>query len=200
MRKLLAILLAFTMIFSLVGCGKENIESDIDDFDDFTYTEEDENIESEVETSQNSPTDSIPTNNNSSGSTNNNSSGSTTIIEKNLSIKEGNKPLEASINLKGKKITYGYLSMADDVKRCIKAFEKKYGCEVELVKIDFGQFTQQVASYIATGKDMDIVNFYGYDYPNNIIANLLEPLQDGFTTADIYNPSKPADGGIDFER
>ena len=90
--------------------------------------------------------------------------------------------------------------MTDEVTRHVKAFEKKYGCTLEPVYIEFDQFTQQVSARIASGKALDIVGLHGSNFPSAVIANLFAPLQSGFTTADILDESDIEAGGIDYER
>ena len=195
MKRFLAFFLTGALIFTMSACGDKQSDSP-DDFDDFSVVDSTEEPQANAsnDSKQETTSSKNPTGNSGTSSSGNDK------IENDLTIKDDKTPLESKVNFKGKTFYFGTGTMTDEVTRHVKAFEKKYGCTLEPVYIEFDQFTQQVSARIASGKALDIVGLHGSNFPSAVIANLFAPLQSGFTTADILNESNIDAGGIDYER
>ena len=139
-----------------------------------------------------------------SNTSSNTSSGSSTdkgTIKRDIKIKEGKTPIEQGLDFGGKTFIMAIpYTPSDAVKAKIAAFESKYNLKINLKIFSFNSYSNQVAALMNSGTSVDIGNMHGSMFPNAVIANLYEPLDDIITTADLCNTSNPDAGGIDIEK
>lgn len=200
----LALLMAGMLMLSVVACGKSET---LDDFSIYSEDEVSVSAESEVggegtgEVSGDSgkKTTTAKNQKKKTTTTTKKKSGDSGAIQKDVQIEKGTKAMDEGLNFGGKTFVMG-INPTDEYKRAVKAFEKKFNCKITYDGVDFDQFIPQISARVASGKQMDISVLHGSKFPAAVIANLYEPLQSGFTTADYYNASNPKAGGIDIDR
>lgn len=188
MKRWLTMLMCCVLLLSLAACGGKGTVSEPDDFNDFSIAESDPELSSSTSQGDKGTKPGNTTTTRGSGS-----------VKNDVSIADGDAKLEDTLDLKGKTV-YISCGISDETTRIKKAFEKKYGCTVEMLSLDFDKILQQIAARNASGDPLDVFNLHGSKFPTAAISNLLEPLQKGLTTADYYNAANKAAGGIDMER
>lgn len=111
---------------------------------------------------------------------------------------EGTVPLEQGLTFGGKTYRYAYrgVSMSDREAARIAEFEKTYHVKLEVYCYPADEYLAGTLSAMMSGKPYDILRFSGQDYPTSIVMNLMTPLEDYITTADLYDEKAPEKGGF----
>lgn len=119
-----------------------------------------------------------------------------------IKIASGTKKMDDGLDFGGKTITFLIWNEVydDSWKPMLEAYEKQFKCKVEVSTTGFSGYLQSLSTAISSGKPYDIVRMHGSLYPRSVITNLLEPLESGFTTADLTKSNNPQAGGIDLEK
>ncbi len=117
-----------------------------------------------------------------------------------ITIKEGTTPLEKGMNFGGETFTYAYYgaTVSDGNKERIANFEKKYNCKVDARGLAGSEYSAGLASQLAASEPYDLVFLYGTDYPSQITANVMMPLNDYITTADLWTEKSVTEGGFSY--
>ena len=197
-KQIISIIMAFAILGTMCSCKKlVAVETSSDYY---------------VSVAGQSNTNSTDSNGQTSGATSGVTSGVTSsttsgtakpngTINKDFSVKEGKTPIEQGLNFGGKTFIMAIpYTPSDAVKAKIAAFEKKYNLKINLKIFSFNSYSNQVAALMNSGTSVDVGNMHGSMFPNAVIANLYEPLDDIITTADLCNTSNPDAGGIDLEK
>ncbi len=79
--------------------------------------------------------------------------------------------------------------------RMVDSFNAEHDANIEIV-VDTGSIYETLATAIASGTPYDIVCTYDKRFPNIAIKNLLEPLENYYTDVDLYDSTRPKNGGI----
>ena len=132
------------------------------------------------------------------GSTSGSGGSSGKQIKNDIEIKSGNTPAENGLNLNGKTILW--VSPWEVDSKYYTQFQNKYNCKIDKRILSFNTYAQQVASLVASGNKIDIGYIYGGQFPQIVVKNLWQPLQNSITTADLSDNSNPDKGGIDIEK
>ena len=211
-NSLLVLLLCACFLFT-AACSK-NPSSDVDSgfTSDTAFTESeitDSQLEDQADDTTNSSTSTTTSNKSSQAA----STGSTASepgrtnsangkVLKDIKIASGTKKMDSGLNFGGKKLTMLIWSEVydDSMKQMIAAYEKQFNCTVDVSTTPFSNYLTAISNSITNGKPYDIVRMHGSLYPRSIISNLLEPMESGFTTADLVKSGNTAAGGIDLEK
>lgn len=110
----------------------------------------------------------------------------------------GKTPLEQGLTFGGETYKYAYrgLSMSDKEAARIAEFEKTYHVKLEVYHLSVDSYWAGMAAAMMSGRPYDIVRFSGQAFPTPITHNLMAPLDDYITTADMYNEKAPEKGGF----
>lgn len=129
------------------------------------------------------------------------SSGSSAVMD-DIQVASGTKSMEDGLNFGGKTVTFLIWSEVydDSWAPMITAYESKFNCKVSVSTSGFADYLTALSTAISSGKPYDIVRMQGSLYPRSVITNLLEPMESGFTTADLTKSGNPQAGGIDLEK
>lgn len=111
---------------------------------------------------------------------------------------EGTVPLEQGLDFGGKTYRYAYrgTSMKDKDAALIADFEKTYHVKLEVFCCATDSYWAGASAARMSGRPYDIVRFSEQDYPTPIVMNLMVPLEDYITTADLYDKKAPEKGGF----
>lgn len=126
------------------------------------------------------------------------STGNNTIGEA-ITIKTGTTPVEKGLNFGGKTYRFAYYggSWDSNHEKWHQDFQKLYNVKLDVKGVPMEEYVAALSSALASGKPYDIVFFYSFDYPSQITANVMQPLDDYITTADLWNPkTSPTQGGF----
>lgn len=128
----------------------------------------------------------------------NNNSGSVATMGEAIKIKEGTVPCEQGVNLAGKTFTYAYYGTSWNQKQTDRFadFEKQYNTKVDVRAMATSEYVAALASAIAGGTPYDLVFMHSFDYPSQITANTMMPLDDFISTADLWNKDSAEKGGF----
>ena len=124
------------------------------------------------------------------------------IIYRNVTIQESKTKLEETYKdaFKGKSfkaITWTELKTTSYVYE-LEQFAEKYGCSIKQDDVNFESVRPLLATCLASGNAYDIIRVHGSWYPRVLIANLLQPLEKAFTTADLNTESDTT--GIEYDQ
>ncbi len=113
-------------------------------------------------------------------------------------IKEGDTPVEKGLNFGGKTYKFAYYgsSWDQDHDNWHADFEKTYNVKLKIDGVPTTEYVASLSSALASGNPYDIVFFYSFDYPEQITANVMKPLDDYITTADLWTEKSPTTGGF----
>jgi hypothetical protein len=97
-----------------------------------------------------------------------------------ITIKEGKTPCEQGINLSGKTFTFAYYgsSWNDNHKKWFKEFEAKYGLKFDVRGVATEEYVAALSAAIAGGTPYDVVFLHSFNYPSQMTANTMVPLND----------------------
>lgn len=184
LKKLLCLVCGLTMIASVAGCGKtattsdDNNASEMDGFMSFQ--------QGTSEAASSSSNDNV---------TSNPDGGIQVRVDRPDEPKQ-QKSVLANKNYNGKKFTILYWYTPDSVvKRKIAAFNKAHNAKLE-IKIVNEDPNVAMAKSIADGRPYDIVANHGNYFPHTIFQNIYEPLESYIAKEDMYDSSKPDNGGL----
>jgi multiple sugar transport system substrate-binding protein len=123
--------------------------------------------------------------------------GDAASLKNDISISEGTDGMEKDLNFDKKefKLAMPY-TPGPDLQRKIDGFNKKFNANLKMSLINWSNFTTDLATATTSGSPYDVVFYHGNFYPMTIVANVLEPLQTAFTSADMFNSTKPDAGGF----
>ena len=115
-----------------------------------------------------------------------------------ITIKEGKTPVEQGLNFGGKTFTFAYYgnSWDQDHKDWHADFEKQYNVKLDIKGVPTAEYVAGLSSAMAGGSPYDIVFLYSFDYPAQITANVMQPLNDYITTADLWTKESATKGGF----
>ena len=113
-------------------------------------------------------------------------------------IKEGTTPVEKGLNFGGKTYTFGYYGSGwdEDHSKWHADFQKQYNVKLDIRGIATDKYTAGLSSAMAAGNPYDIIFLYSFDYPAQITANVMAPLNDYITTADLWTEKSATTGGF----
>lgn len=119
-------------------------------------------------------------------------------ISEQITIKKGTTPLEKGLNFGGKEYRYAVwgTEIDDRMKTQNSGFEKAYNVKLKLDMLPTNEYVAGLASALAAGKPYDILFFYNFQYPEQITANVMQPLDDYITTADLWGKNSATTGGF----
>lgn len=192
-KRFLAMLLAMVLVLALSGCKQS--------YEDIVYSEylsdapQLSNTDTEGGTEKDNNTDNNAANSKDNKGNNGNKVNSST--GNNAGGKNnGNKALDDNLDFGGKTITKTIIgTISPEVQRRAAAFEKEYNCKFKFIKLKWDNYNSSVASSIAAGTPYDICGLAPHFYPEAVVSDLYEPLEDLFTDADVYGNSKNTKGG-----
>ena len=115
-----------------------------------------------------------------------------------ITFKEGTTPLEKGLNFGGKTFSFAYYGSSWDEKNdnWFKEYQKLYNVKLDIRGIASTEYTAGLASAMASGKSYDMVVLYNFEYPQQITANTMLPLNDYITTADLWKEGSAKTGGL----
>lgn len=110
----------------------------------------------------------------------------------------GTAPLEQGLNFNGKTYKYAYYgtSMKDKDAALIADFEKTYRVKLEVFCCATDSYWAGASAAMMSGKPYDIVRISGQAFPVPIRSNIMAPLDDYITTADLHDEKAPEKGGF----
>lgn len=203
-KRIMLLLLCVVMIVPTTACKKNPNSNDSSDDSSFSS----EYIEPSSQESNNvSSTESTNSSSNKSESSKSNTVKSNVDpkapkkkYDRGVSIAEGKVTVENGVNFGGKTFKMAVFNTANykgsDFKNMVSAFEKKYNCKIKLDILDFANYTRQVSAKLSGGSPYDIAYMHGSMFPSAVIAKLYIPLDEYFSTADVYN----GNGGFDMSK
>ena len=220
LKRVLAILLALCLVFALTACiggGKTDTTTNAGDTTVTTVGGEDGGEEPGVE--DNTPTTTVTdadgnviTQATVPGGTTvrtkkTNHQVSTQTIDKGsdgksdmsaITVKEGKTPVEKGLNFGGKKFSFAYYgsSWDQDHSDWHADFQKQYNVKLDIRGLPTAEYVAGLSSAMASGSPYDIVFLYSFDYPEQITANVMAPLNDYVTTADLWTDKSAKEGGF----
>ena len=111
---------------------------------------------------------------------------------------EGTVPLEQGLDFGGKTYRNAYrgTSLSEKETARIAEFEKTYHAKLDAVLIPGDEYTAALTAARMSGRPYDIVQLSGEDYPTQIMVNVMTPLDNYITTADLYDKKAPEKGGF----
>ncbi len=109
-----------------------------------------------------------------------------------IQLKEGTKRVTDGLDFGGATYTFAYYGSSWDAdhEAWHKDFEKEYNVKLNVRGVDTSKYVEGLASAMAAKTPYDIVFLYSFDYPEQITANLMAPLDDYLTTADLWDKTK----------
>lgn len=114
-----------------------------------------------------------------------------------VSVAEGEKRMTDGLDFGGNSYR---LAMAYQpytwMERKIEGFGEKFNADIEISVLNWYEYNTELAAAKASGVPFDIIWYSGDFYPSTMIADILQPLDPYYTTADFYNPDKPEEGGL----
>ena len=115
-----------------------------------------------------------------------------------VNLPEGKTPVEKGLNFGGKTFTFAYYgtSWDQDHSDWHADFQKKYNCKLDIKGVATAEYIAGLAGAMASGKPYDIVFLYSFDYPAQITADVMEPLDGYLTTADLWVKGSDKTGGF----
>ncbi len=117
-------------------------------------------------------------------------------------LKEGTKKMDDGLNFGGKTFTHAKNGATVDPNseygKWCAAFEKAYNCKLQVFGLAMSEYQAGVAARAAGGQPYEIVFLYDSNFPSMIVANLMDPLEDYFTTADLWNEKSKNEGGLSY--
>lgn len=115
-----------------------------------------------------------------------------------VTIKEGKTPVEKGLNFGGKEYRFAYYgsSWDQDHTDWHNDFQKQYNAKLKIDAVPTSEYVSALSAALASGKPYDIVFFYNFDYPEQITANVMQPLDDYITTADMWDSDSATTGGF----
>lgn len=116
-----------------------------------------------------------------------------------FNIKNGTKQITDGLNFHGKKFRFAMSGGGANIKTQIRAFQEKYNCTIEFFDFGWGVYVEKLNGAMASGEPFDIMFLHTLFYPSNIINNLVMPINDKITTADLWDAKNPSKGGISLE-
>ena len=173
-NRLLAMLLAVVMVFSLAACGKDNKE-DNSSVDSTTSTETSsentvsDSTESEVD-STSSKTQGDKTSSNSQTSSKAEDTGVTTSKTWKEVLSKMPKKLSGTTL---KIASWNEVEQVKGAPEVVAKFKKMTGIDVKWQVINYGEYTTQIAAMIAAKKSPDIVRLHGLDVGD---VSVLQPI------------------------
>ena len=113
-------------------------------------------------------------------------------------IKEGDTPLEKGLNFGGKTFKYAYYGTGWDQDHTDwhADFEQQYGANLAITGVSTAEYTVALCAAMASGDPYDIVFLYSFDYPEQITSNVMVPLDNYITTADLWDEDSGQKGGF----
>lgn len=202
MKRIISLLLVTMMIFTLGACKgnktssddaatseafNSNVSSDQSDVDsdEASNAESDSSVQSGTEQTSSGTGTSSTKPNSTTSTTTKPKTGTTSMLE--------------GLNFGGKTFTFAYrgdiVPNADEKAR-LKAFGEKYNCTIKPTVIPFDTYMDSIAKKIVAGQSYDVVFLHGSQMPSCVINDLVVPLDDYYTTADVADPAHPEKGGI----
>lgn len=115
-----------------------------------------------------------------------------------ITIKEGTKKITDGLDFGGKTITFlqnGTPNPESDYGKTITAFGKEYNAKMEVSGAPYADYVTSLAAAVAGGQVYDIVFSVGAWYPQEMLRNLMTPLDGVFTTADLWDDKSMTTGG-----
>ncbi len=115
-----------------------------------------------------------------------------------VELKEGKTPVEKGLNFGGKTYTFAYYGTGWDQDHTDwhNDFQKQYNVKLDIKGVATNEYIAGLAGAMASGKPYDIVFLYSFDYPAQITAGVMEPLDDYLTTADLWKKGSDKTGGF----
>ena len=119
-----------------------------------------------------------------------------------ITVKEGTVRMDKGLDFGGKTFTHakngtGVDRTSDYGKWCTE-FEKKYNAKLEVSGLSYNEYTAGITAAMAGGSPYDIVFMTDAWFPEQIIANTMLPLDNYFTTADLWNEKSKSEGGLSY--
>lgn len=97
----------------------------------------------------------------------------------------------------GKKLTLAFpYAPAPSTYRMIEDYNAAYNANMEIVLCDWVNFATDMATAMTSGSPYDVAFFHTEFYPQMIIANVMEPLDDVIQDSYYVDPADPSKGGI----
>ena len=117
-----------------------------------------------------------------------------------ITIKAGTKKMEEGLDFGGATFTQTHVgAVSASFTRQIKAFESKFNCHIQLVSLGWESYIEQIAAKKSTGESYNILGIHSASqHPIAAKSDLLEPLQNAFTTADVYQADSGSYEGLDM--
>ncbi len=114
-----------------------------------------------------------------------------------ITIKEGTTPVEKGKSGNGQTFTYAYYgsSWSEKHKGWFAEFEKNYNCKMDIKGLPSDEYVAGLSAAMAGGSPYDLIFLHGFDYPSQITANVMMPLNDYITTADLWTSKSLTSGG-----
>ena len=193
MKKLFSLFMAVMLLISLSACKVNTTSSEnglTSDFSDGEFL---------VEGTGNASEDDAASNDGAGGQSGSGSGGADGTVSTPVKPNEGTVSMLEGLDFGGKTFTFAYRSdnaPDDDEKARLKAFGKEFNCTVKATVIPFDTYMDAVAKKIVADQPYDVVFLHGSHMPSCIINDLVVPLDDYFTTADVADSTHPEKGGI----
>ena len=223
MKRVLAILLVLCLVVPMAACGKDGDTKTTTTAGDAATTTtvangDGEVVDGDVTTDPNA-TETTVTDKNGNVVTTTTQKGATTVRTKKtlhgvttatvkkdgeastlgkITIKEGKTPVEKGLNFGGKTFTFAYYGTGWDQDHTDwhNDFQKQYNVKLDIRGVATDEYVAGLSSAMAGGSPYDIVFLYSFDYPEQITANVMQPLNDYITTADLWTKDSAKTGGF----
>ena len=194
-KRISALFMSCIMIFALGACKPNKTDSDPVSSGEVQSDDPSFDVDFGSEAAVSAQESTAVTQSSGGGTTSKNTAASQPGQPSQFVPKEGDT-VEKGLNFGGKTFTKTIIGEISAKKmRTIQAFEKKFNCKIELVKLKWETYNSSVATSVASGKPYDICGLSNYFFPEGVVSNLYQPLDNYITTADVYSPGKP---GIDL--
>lgn len=112
-------------------------------------------------------------------------------------FKEDTKKFDEGLNFGGKTFTYVTTgALSDHLLTYKEGFEKEYNAKVKVQVIGSDEFWSKVVAKMIAKEPYDIIMADAMSYPTCVSSNVLTPLENYITTADLWDSDSYKEGGF----
>lgn len=117
-------------------------------------------------------------------------------LSPNVTVPQGAKRITDGLNFGGATFKFGMTGAGNTFDGEVRAFQQKFNCKLEVTNLAWDNYGQKLLAAMTAGEPYDITFMHTLMFPSQIIQNIVTPVQDTFTEADLWDPENPEEGGI----
>lgn len=116
-------------------------------------------------------------------------------VGKDIKLKEGTVRSDKGVDFGGKTFLYAFANTEQRFKDEFAEFERRYNGKIKQIAVSS---VESIAAATAGGTKFDMLMMSTDTYPSQITSNLVRPVTDYLTTADLWDTEHPEKGGLSF--